>query len=94
MKVERRILAFLKKIPKGKVVTYKSISEKFGIHPRVVGLMMRRNPHPDKFPCFRVIKSNGELGGYSKGVKRKAQLLRKDGVKFTKRINLKKYLWS
>jgi len=94
MKIERKILLFLKKIPKGKVVTYKTISEKFGIHPRAVGLIMSRNPFPNLYPCFKVVKSNGQLGGYSKGVRKKAQLLRKDGVKFSKRINLKKYLWS
>ncbi|MCX6775509.1 MAG: MGMT family protein [Candidatus Micrarchaeota archaeon] len=94
--VERKVIIFLKKIPRGKVATYKSIGERFNLHPRVVGLIMSRNKHPELFPCFKVINSNGELGGYSGvgGLRKKAELLRKDGVKFEKRINLRKYLWS
>jgi methylated-DNA-[protein]-cysteine S-methyltransferase len=95
LEVERDILCFLKKIPRGKVTTYKAVGKKFKLHPRVVGLIMSRNKHPESYPCFKVVKSNGELGGYSGecGVKRKAELLRKEGVEFTRRIDLKKYLW-
>lgn len=95
-KVERKVLLFLKRIPKGKVATYKSVGERFGLHPRLIGLIMKRNKHPELYPCFKVVKSNGELGGYSceGGVKKKIELLRKDGVRFRARINLSKFLWS
>ena len=33
-----------------------------------------------EIPCHRVVKSNGEIGGYVGGVKRKAQLLREEAV--------------
>jgi O-6-methylguanine DNA methyltransferase len=93
--VERSVLLFLKKIPQGKVATYKSIGDRFKLHPRVVGLIMSRNKHPELYPCFKVVKSNGEVGGYSAGgVKKKAELLRKNGVEFKKRVNLKKYGWN
>ncbi len=93
--VEKKVLRFLKKIPRGRVATYKSIGDRFKLHPRVVGLIMSRNEHPELYPCFKVVKSNGELGGYSAGgVKRKAELLRKEGVKFKGRINLEEYLWN
>jgi len=94
--LEREVMLFLKKIPPGKVVTYKTIGQRFDIHPRVAGLIVSRNRHPELFPCFKVIHSNGELGGYSGvgGVRRKAELLRKDGIRFKKRINLVNYLWG
>ena len=90
-----KALLFLKKIPAGKVATYKSIGDMFKLHPRTVGLIMSRNKHPEIYPCFKVVKSNGELGGYSGvgGIRRKAELLRKDGVEFKGRIDMKKYLW-
>jgi len=93
--VERKVLLFLKKIPCGKVVTYKTIGDKFNLHPRIIGMIMSRNKHPEIYPCFKVVKSNGEIGGYSGegGAGRKAEILRKDGIKMKGRINLKKYLW-
>lgn len=93
--VEKKVLLFLKKIPKGRVATYKSIGDRFRLHSRTVGVIMSRNKHPELYPCFKVVKSNGELGGYSAGgAKRKAELLRKDGVKFRGRIELSRFLWS
>jgi len=32
-------------------------------------------------PCHRVVKSNGEVGGYRWGSKKKIALLKKEGVK-------------
>jgi O-6-methylguanine DNA methyltransferase len=94
--VERSVLLFLKKIPQGKVATYKSIGDRFKLHPRVVGLIMSRNKHPEIYPCFKVVKSSGELGGYSAegGIRKKCMLLRKNGVELKKRVNLKKYGWD
>jgi len=92
--VEKKVLLFLKKIPNGKVATYKSIGDRFKLHPRLVGLVMSRNKHPELYPCFKVVKSNGELGGYSAGgVKKKAELLKRDGIQLKRRVDLKRYLW-
>lgn len=91
---ERKVLLFLRRIPRGRVVTYKTIAERFGIHPRTVGLIMKRNKKPDVFPCFKVVRSDGKPGGYSGGVKKKILLLRKNGVAFKGRVDLKKYLWD
>jgi methylated-DNA-[protein]-cysteine S-methyltransferase len=91
---EKKVLLFLKKIPKGKVATNKSIGDRFKLHPRIVGLIMSRNKHPELYPCFKVVKSNGELGGYSSGgVKKKAELLKRDGIQLKRRMDLKRYLW-
>ena len=73
----QRLLA---KIPKGKVTTYKILATKLGLHPRHVGKLLSQNPYPIKYPCYKVINSDGRLGGYSSGLKRKIQLLKKDKI--------------
>jgi O-6-methylguanine DNA methyltransferase len=70
-------------IPKGEIKTYKWVAKKIG-HPkayRAVGKALKENPLPGVIPCHRVIKSSGELGGYSQGINKKIQLLEKEGVK-------------
>ncbi|MFH0791122.1 MAG: MGMT family protein [Candidatus Omnitrophota bacterium] len=64
-------------IPLGEVRTYKWVAQKIG-HPRAyraVGQILRNNPYTLIIPCHRVIKSNGYLGGYSRGIKNKKMLL-------------------
>ena len=88
-----RVYSLVKKIPKGKVSTYRAISKITGIHPRVVGNILRSNPDPVSVPCYRVVRSDGSLGGYSMGIRKKIKLLKKDGIKIIKgKIDLKKYL--
>ena len=90
-----KVYKLVKKIPKGKVSTYKVISEVTGIHPRVVGMILHRNPDPVSVPCYRIIRSDGSLGGYSRGIRKKIELLRKDGIKIkNEKVELKKYLYS
>jgi len=67
-------------IPKGKTQSYGEIAKMIG-HPgaaRAVGNALAKNPFAPIVPCHRVIKQNGELGGFSAkgGTKRKAQLLK------------------
>lgn len=72
----------LQKIPKGKITTYKIIAKKAGIHPRTAGIFLGQNKYPRKYPCYKVVKSSGELGGYSckEGIKKKIKLLQRDGI--------------
>ena len=66
-----------------------------GIHPRAVGMILHVNPDPVGTPCYKIIKSDGSLGGYGGegGVKRKIELLKRDGIEIRKgKIDLKKYL--
>ena len=75
-------LHILKKIPKGKVTTYKILAKKLNTSPRAVGQALKRNATPIIIPCHRVVRSDGKLGGY-KGVensKEKAELLEKEGI--------------
>ncbi len=73
----------LKKIPEGKVTTYKQLAIALGKPNafRAVGNACNRNPDAPFVPCHRVVKSTGELGGYAKGLKKKIALLKREGVK-------------
>jgi len=90
-----RCYDLLLKIPKGKVTTYKKMAEALDIKAyRVVGQVMNRNPNFVTVPCHRVVKSNGEVGGYAGGSARKIELLREEGVEVSEngQINLSEFL--
>lgn len=91
---ERCYLA-LKKVPKGKITTYKEIANILGTKAyRAVGNAMNKNPH-NNVPCHRVVKSNGEVGGFARGTKQKIKILKKEGIEIKgERINIKKYLYK
>ena len=61
MDTKQKIYQFLTTIPKGKVVSYKTIADKFHIHPRTVGIIMRQNQNPDQYPCYKVLSENGDI---------------------------------
>ena len=86
MNFSKKVYDLVKKIPKGKVATYKDIAE--ALHTkayRAVGQALKRNKGPDKIPCYRVIKSDGSVGGYSgsdpKNIRKKIKKLEADGIK-------------
>jgi O-6-methylguanine DNA methyltransferase len=78
---QKKILDIVRKIPKGKVLTYKKVARLAGSPRawRAVGNILNKNKDP-KIPCHRVIRSDGKLGGYNKGKKKKRYLLKKEGV--------------
>jgi len=90
-----RCYAVLKKVPRGKVTTYKEIARV--LHSkgyRAVGNAMNKNPHTPYVPCHRVILSDGSIGGFASGVKKKIKMLKKEGIKIkNKRIDLRKYFY-
>ena len=76
---QRKVWKELSKIPKGETRTYKQIAIALG-NPnssRAVANACGKNPRPIIVPCHRVIKSNGNLGGFTSagGVKLKRKLL-------------------
>jgi methylated-DNA-[protein]-cysteine S-methyltransferase len=77
-----KVRDIVRKIPKGKVLTYKDVATKAG-NPkasRVVGSIMKKNFDP-KIPCHRVIRSDGGMGGYNRGgLDIKRAILRKEGA--------------
>lgn len=72
-----KVYAVVRKIPRGKILTYKQVAAKAGkpSASRAVGYWMSKNYDP-KIPCHRVIRSDGGIGGYNRGgVHRKTELL-------------------
>lgn len=78
------VYKFLRKVPRGKVTTYKELARISNLHPRAVGILMNKNPYSPRVPCHRVIYSNGEVGGYASGVNNKIKLLEKEGIRVKK----------
>lgn len=78
---QKQVYQVVKKIPRGKVMTYKEVAEKIG-KPRAyraVGNALNKNIDP-AVPCHRVIRSDGSMGGYRKGIKKKVKLLKNEKV--------------
>ncbi|MFQ6049867.1 MAG: MGMT family protein [Candidatus Paceibacterales bacterium] len=76
---QRKIYLIVKKIPKGRTMTYKEVAESAGFPKawRAVGNILNKNRNLD-VPCHRVIRSDGKIGGYRNGVKKKIALLKKE----------------
>lgn len=74
------VLAIVKNIPAGKVLTYKKVAEKAGRPKayRAVGNILTKNYDP-AIPCHRVIRSDGKLGGYNRGEINKQKKLKAEG---------------
>lgn len=72
----------VKQIPKGRVSTYGAVASALGNkkYARIVGRYMKNNPNPDAMPCFKIVKSNGSLGGFDLGINDKIRRLRNDGI--------------
>ena len=67
----------LLKIPAGAVISYGSLAARIG-HPRAsraVGTAVGKNPIGYLIPCHRVLRENGDIGGYRWGTERKLALL-------------------
>ena len=73
-----KVRDIVRKIPKGKTMTYKEVAAKAGNEKasRAVGAVMRTNFDP-YIPCHRVIKSDGSFGSYNRGGPLKKQALLK-----------------
>lgn len=97
------VYRIVKKIPKGKVMTYGRIANElrsknieYRITARMVGRALHLNPDPTKIPCHRVINNKGKIavnfafGGDNEHRKR----LLAEGVEFKNamHVNLKRCL--
>jgi methylated-DNA-[protein]-cysteine S-methyltransferase len=86
----KKVYKQLKKVPKGKITTYKEIAKSINSKAyQAVGTALKNNPYAPKVPCHRVISNNGSIGGF-KGFKQgstineKIQMLKNEGIKFEK----------
>jgi methylated-DNA-protein-cysteine methyltransferase-like protein len=95
----RRIYAAVKKIPKGKVVTYGQIAVLAGMPraARQVGYALHALPHGSRVPWHRVVNHQGRISLRSSGGHDQWQrvLLEEEGVEFdtANRIALSRFQW-
>jgi len=76
----KKVWAQTRLIPYGEVRSYKWVAERIGSKGfRAVGKALGNNPFPIIIPCHRVIKEDGELGGFSSGLGIKRKLLKIEG---------------
>ena len=97
LKFDRQALYdLLLEIPEGKVVTYGKLAEMLGNKSwaRAVGNALHDNPDGDKYPCYKVVQTDGKLS-YSYafgGIDAQKRRLEKEGITVKDyRVDLTKY---
>ena len=97
MNFSEKVYKVISRIPRGKVSTYKAVARALNCKAyRAVGNALNKNPYPSNLvPCHRVIKTNGGIGGFARGIKAKIRMLRKEGVIVkNSKIDLQKYFYQ
>jgi methylated-DNA-[protein]-cysteine S-methyltransferase len=81
----QKLQQLLLKVPKGKVTTYKAVAQAMGTRGyRYIGQLLNKNPEPDLYPCYKVVQSNGRVGGFAQGMREKIRRLKEDGIEVAK----------
>jgi len=77
---ERKVYKAILNIPKGETRSYKWVAAKIGKPraARAVGNALNKNPYIGIVPCHRVVRSDGSVGGFARGVKNKRELLKSE----------------
>ncbi len=76
---QMNVLKAMKKIPYGKVASYKDLADKLGSKGyQAIGTACGRNPFMLIYPCHRVVGSNN-AGGFAHGLRMKKELLKLEG---------------
>lgn len=77
----QKVYEVVRKIPKGKTLTYKEVAKLAGSPRafRAVGNILNKN-YDARIPCHRVVRSDGMTGGYNRGAERKAEILRQEAI--------------
>ncbi len=94
--MKEKVYNYLLTIPKGKVVTYKQIAEYLG-NPklaRAIGNILHRNPNENKYPCYKVVNSKGNLSKAFAfgGIEKQKEKLEKENIEVINyTVDLKKY---
>lgn len=79
---ERSVYRAVSRIPRGRVRSYGWVARAIG-RPgaaRAVGNALKKNPLIGIVPCHRVIRSDGSLGGFTRGSRAKARMLKREGI--------------
>ena len=81
MNFNEKVWALTVRIPRGSVATYGAIAHRLGSKAyRGVGNALNRHPYAPQVPSHRVVGSDGKLTGFAGGLRKKAALLREEGV--------------
>lgn len=94
----QRVYDATKKIPRGRVTTYKHIAELCGNERavRAVGNILHKNPFAPAVPCHRVVSSAGRLAvnfGYN-GLAGQIERLTAEGAEIINgAVDLERYGW-
>lgn len=93
-----RIIAAVKRIPRGRVCTYGNVADVAGLprRARLVGTVLRQTPASRGLPWFRVINASGRISFPvgSDSYARQRKHLEDEGVDFVGgRVDLARYGW-
>ena len=79
MTFSERVYKIVKQIPRGQTKTYKQVAVLAGSPRayRAVGNILNKNYDP-KIPCHRVMRRDGQTGGYNRGANQKRKILKQE----------------
>ncbi len=94
---KQKLYTLLTQIPYGKVVTYGCLAQMLGNRAwaRAVGNALHNNPDGEKYPCYKVVNSKGELSSAFAfgGLAEQQRRLEAEGIVVADgRVDLTKYL--
>lgn len=96
----KKVYELVKKIPKGKVMSYGQIAFMAGSPKasRAVGYALHCNPSQDEIPCHRVVNRQGRLAPSFAfgGIISQAELLISEGIEVNENyyVDMDKYRWN
>jgi len=78
----KQVYGVVAQIPAGKISTYGAVARacKCPGGSRAVGNALHHNRDTAKVPCHRVVRTDGNLGGYAGGIQKKMGLLKNEGI--------------
>ncbi len=76
-----KVFSIVRTIPYGKTMTYGEVAARAGNKKaaRGVGAILKTN-YDSGVPCHRVVRSDGQTGGYNRGAMNKRTILQKEGA--------------
>jgi len=77
-----KVLAVVSRIRSGETLSYGEVAKRAGSPgaARAVGNILNKNFDPN-IPCHRVIRADGQIGGYNRGPAAKIKRLKQEGAK-------------
>jgi AraC family transcriptional regulator, regulatory protein of adaptative response / methylated-DNA-[protein]-cysteine methyltransferase len=87
---QQRVWRALREIPAGSTETYGQVAARIGAPEaaKEVGEACAANVLAVAIPCHRVVRKDGGLAGYRWGVRRKRELLQREGVQIAETADL------